>query len=379
MVIRAEEDYAHIGPGTLAGRYLRSFWQPVMRGCDLEVGWAKPLRILGEDFTIYRGESGKPHIIDFRCAHRGTQLSTGWVEGDCVRCFYHGWKYDETGQCVEQPCEREGLASRVRIGGYPAREYHGLIFGYLGEGEPPEFPAIPPFDRPGLYYHVDTFTRGCNYFQILENHTDDTHLSFVHRDSAFGDIGLADIPKIEVEETEYGILRHGIRSGGRIREHYFYMPNAGWIIGSPDAEGISVENIRWRVPVDDVSTVTFVLSKLEGASPEQAERWSQRIEEGRGAPREEASRLAERILAGELQTSALIPAAKAGYGVGCQDEVAQIGQGPIADREHERLGSSDVGVAMLRRIWKRELSALAEGRAIKRWRVPENLRATAGV
>src|SRR4051812_30235586 len=93
-------DFAHVGPGTLAGRFLRSFWQPVYLASDLPAGQAKPLRILGEDFTLYRGEAGAPHVVAYRCAHRGTQLSAGWVEGDQIRCFYHGWKYDHTGQCV---------------------------------------------------------------------------------------------------------------------------------------------------------------------------------------------------------------------------------------------------------------------------------------
>ncbi|HLY64456.1 MAG TPA: Rieske 2Fe-2S domain-containing protein, partial [Chloroflexota bacterium] len=75
------------GPGTLAGRYLRLFWQPVYRSVDLAPGQAVPIAILGERFTLYRGEEGAPHLVAFRCAHRGTQLSTGWVEGDCIRCL----------------------------------------------------------------------------------------------------------------------------------------------------------------------------------------------------------------------------------------------------------------------------------------------------
>src|SRR4051794_16772716 len=105
---RAEwEDYALTGPDTLAGRYLRRFWHPVSAAKELAVGRAKPLRILNEDFTLYRGEGGQPFAVAFRCAHRGTQLSTGWVEGDNLRCFYHGWAYDGNGQCVEQPAEPE--------------------------------------------------------------------------------------------------------------------------------------------------------------------------------------------------------------------------------------------------------------------------------
>jgi 5,5'-dehydrodivanillate O-demethylase len=82
---------------------------------------AYPIRIMSEDFTLYRGEGGTPHVVAYRCAHRGTQLSTGWVEADCLRCFYPGWKYDGSGQCVEQPAEDASFAQKVRIRSYPVR------------------------------------------------------------------------------------------------------------------------------------------------------------------------------------------------------------------------------------------------------------------
>ncbi|HZU05086.1 MAG TPA: Rieske 2Fe-2S domain-containing protein, partial [Chloroflexota bacterium] len=126
-------DFAHTGPGTLAGRYLRLFWHPIYRAEDLPPGRAVPIRIMSEDFTLYRGESGAPHVLAFRCAHRGTQLSTGWVEGDCIRCLYHGWKYDASGQCVEMPAEDPSFPPKVRIRSYPTQEYLGLIFAYLGD------------------------------------------------------------------------------------------------------------------------------------------------------------------------------------------------------------------------------------------------------
>src|SRR6201988_4693652 len=125
------KDFVHTGPGTSAGRYMRLFWQPVHRSKDLHLAHTQPIRILGEDFTLYRGESGTPHVVAFRCAHRGTQLSTGWVEGDDLRCFYHGGKYNPAGQCIEQPAEPEPFCDRIRIRAYPTREYLGLIFAYL--------------------------------------------------------------------------------------------------------------------------------------------------------------------------------------------------------------------------------------------------------
>jgi len=121
-------DVARTGPGTLAGRYMRQFWQPVYTSADLPPKRAKPIRIMSEDFTLYRGESGAAYVVGFRCAHRGTQLSTGWVRGENIRCLYHGWTYDGAGQCVEQPAEPEPFCAKVRIRGYPTQEYLGLVF-----------------------------------------------------------------------------------------------------------------------------------------------------------------------------------------------------------------------------------------------------------
>ena len=113
-------DFAHTGPGTLAGRFMRMFWQPVYRSQDLDAGYTKPLMIMSEEFTLYRGKSGTAYAVAFRCAHRGTQLSVGKVEGENIRCFYHGWMYDGSGQCVEQPAEQHNTDSngncRRRVG-----------------------------------------------------------------------------------------------------------------------------------------------------------------------------------------------------------------------------------------------------------------------
>ena len=103
-------DFTSVGPGTPAGRLLRAFWQPVYAAERLGAGKAVPLRILGENFTLFRGESGTPHIIGATCAHRGLALSVGRIEGDCISCFYHGWTYDGDGQCVAQPAETKGFA-----------------------------------------------------------------------------------------------------------------------------------------------------------------------------------------------------------------------------------------------------------------------------
>src|SRR3954466_11525374 len=139
-------DLEPVGPGTPSGRYLRLFWHPVMRAQELPSGRAKPLEILGEKFTIYRGEGGTPHITAFRCAHRGTQLSLGWVEGDSLRCRYHGWRSDAAGQCVEQPNEDRPFCERATRMTWPTQEYLGLVISWFGTAAPPPLPWVPNFE-----------------------------------------------------------------------------------------------------------------------------------------------------------------------------------------------------------------------------------------
>ena len=139
----AEVDLARTGPGTPGGRFMRRFWMAVCRSQDLPKGGTKPIRIMSVDYTLYRGESGRAQVIDYRCPHRGAQMHLGSVEGDDIRCIYHGWKYDCTGQCVEQPAEDSSFAGKVTMDSYPTREYMGLIFAYFGEGDPPQFPPYP--------------------------------------------------------------------------------------------------------------------------------------------------------------------------------------------------------------------------------------------
>jgi 5,5'-dehydrodivanillate O-demethylase len=372
-------DFAHTGPGTLAGRYLRLFWQPVHLARDLPAGHAKPIRIMGEDFTLYRGEDGTPHVVAPRCAHRGTQLSTGWVEGDCLCCFYHGWKYDHTGQCVEMPAEDASFPPKVRIASYPTEEYLGLIFAYLGDEDAPPLPRFAELEAEGLLL-TDTYVRACNYFQSLENTPDEVHLNFVHRQSAFTEHGLNwDIPRIEAEETEYGMVQHGIRGGGVVRQTPFQMPNYRLIKSPPEDpdEAGWREFVSWRVPLNDERFQSFNVT-LVHATGALAERIQARIAE-REATRQagpSVDELARAVLRGELRIDDLKDHPNV---VNIQDSVSQMGQGPIANRAQERLGRSDTGVILLRKLWERELRALAEGRPLTPWRRTARVEATSGV
>jgi 5,5'-dehydrodivanillate O-demethylase len=344
----------------------------------LKAGYAMPVRIMGENFTLYRGASGKAFAVDFRCAHRSTQLSVGWVEQDCIRCFYHGWKYDGAGQCVEQPAEGVGFAEKIKIRSFPVEEYLGLIFAYLGAGAPPPFIRYAELEEPGEI-EVSSYIRYCNYFGTLENGIDQAHVPFTHAKSNFTKFGLNwDIPKISAEETDYGVAMHGTRKDGKARVNHYLMPNILYIKGSPESssEGWR-EAFAWRVPVNDESHRSFNLA-LVHVSGEAAEglRERRRQREEIIAKLPSANEMAERALAGEISVHDIEERPDI---VNIQDHVAQEGQGAIPDRGAERLGRSDVAIILMRQIWHRELSALAEGKALKEWRRAEKLVATSGV
>jgi 5,5'-dehydrodivanillate O-demethylase len=124
-------DFFHTAPDRLAGHYLRQFWHPIFHTDDLPAGRTKPLKIMNVGYTLYRGEDGQPYLTQFRCPHRGLQLSAGGVEGNAIRCMYHGWKFDCEGSCVEQPAEPNPFLDKVRIKTYSCKDYLGFIFACL--------------------------------------------------------------------------------------------------------------------------------------------------------------------------------------------------------------------------------------------------------
>jgi 5,5'-dehydrodivanillate O-demethylase oxygenase subunit len=255
-----------VGPGTPAGRYLRLFWQPVLRIRDLAGGRAKPVEILQEKFTVYRGHDGKPYVTDFRCPHRGTQLSVGWVEGNALRCRYHGWKFDANGQCVEQPNEDRPFCQRVKLRTYPAREYVGLIFVYFGEGEPPPFRQYPDFDKPGVVVADPPEVLPCTFWNRLDN--DLGHVPWVHRATALRKQrqDYLVMRRESVEETAYGYMStrtvEGGHSAGPRYSAYFFMPNARQFWAPTRAKGFEKSGLTdtkmtWTVPVNDAKFAAF--------------------------------------------------------------------------------------------------------------------------
>lgn len=350
--------------GTPMGDLLRLFWHPIAVSREVAKGKGKAVRLLGEDLALYRGESGEPHLVAGRCAHRLTFLHTGWIEGEEIRCMYHGWKYAANGKCVERPAERNCRESSIRIDAYPVREYCGLIFAYIGPGEPPEFdlPRKEVFERDGMLVFARKEIWSCHWLQNVENSLDAVHVSFAHqigKVGVFGEAITTEVPEVKYQETEAGICQTAIRAGSeRISDWTFPYGNHVSIPGI-DAEDPWTEVSHWMVPIDAGRTLKIALFATPASTPE-ADR--KRIDYFAGCEDYDSEDIREELFAGQYPSDPLIRLTSA------QDYVALIGQGVIADRVNECLGASDVGISMLRRILWREMDALKAGTPVKAWR-----------
>lgn len=355
-------------PDTPMGKLQRSFWQPVAVADSIAPGQARPLRVLSEDLTLYRGESGKPYLIGGRCAHRCTVLHTGWVQDDQVRCMYHGWRYDGTGQCTEMPAER-ALLPDVKIAGYPVYEYAGLLFAYMGDGPAPAFdlPRKPGLEEPGRLRFIRYQEWDYNFFQGTENSLDATHVSYVHvwgKVSRFGEEIQTAIPKLTYEETCAGIRQTAYRSPTNIRISDWTFPNNNHIVGPGPRKGDPwLDNCTWHVAIDDEHTMRFAVSTVRPTDPETDRRLTEDRSPGYNAADHYRELFEDHRIPEGIGTQQVIAT---------QDYVALRGQGRIVDRTQERLGQSDAGIALLRRIFLRELEAIRDGRPTKPWtRLPE--------
>src|SRR5256885_6762137 len=147
MLSKEDNDLmTRVGPGTPMGNLLRQYWIPAFMPSELAAdGPPMRLRLLGENLIAFRTTSGEAGLVKNACPHRGASLFFGRNEEEGLRCVYHGWKFDVTGQCIDMPNEpdRNKFAERIRLIAYPTTEFAGLIWTYMGPSEkqppPPNF------------------------------------------------------------------------------------------------------------------------------------------------------------------------------------------------------------------------------------------------
>ncbi len=378
------EDFAHTGPDTLMGRWLRTFWHPVYLSRDLPVGWPKPVRIMNEDFTLYRGESGAVYLTEPHCHHRLTRMHIGWIEGEAIVCRFHGWKYDgKTGQCIGQPLEAKPFSQSVKLRVFPVQEYLGFVFAYVGEGEAPPLPRFPRLEGPNVALEATVNYHDYNYFQNREN--DPLHTPFTHRSVGGGAFDLPGVvATIKSRETCWGYSGETVTVDGMKQTLQFGMPlinnvPGGAAIGADAEMGVWTEHFGWKLPLDDEHGMQFLIfaahvpaENMEKYLARRAARKAELEKKAAGKKRPSIRETAEAVLAGKLRIDDLGPDDVDPPGLGVvmvQDWITQAGQGVIhTNRRKERLASSDATVVTNRKILRRELQAVAEGRPLKQWR-----------
>ncbi|HZT08696.1 MAG TPA: Rieske 2Fe-2S domain-containing protein [Chloroflexota bacterium] len=371
MLTQEENDrLTRVGPGTPGGEFMRRYWQPAALSEELPPGGAPvPVRLLGEDLVLFRDETGHPGLLGIHCSHRGADLSYGRLEDGGLRCIYHGWLFDRSGRCLEQPGEPTGSTfhERIRHTAYPCHEQAGIIFTYMGPGEPPLFPAYEFLLAPPDHTYATKYYEECNYLQGNEGNFDPQHLSFLHRffkprdDADFRNaIHAADpAPQIEPVDTGFGMHLYAIRKaeGNRrfVKVRSFIMPSAG-CVGSRGEAGY---NVNWHVPIDDEHHWRYGIwfDRTGPVDPSERSRARASVAENYRLKRNKANRyLQDRE---EMKTSTFLGMGKDFV---VHDSFVTESEGPIYDRTIEHLGYTDRGLIHMRKIMLDAIRDVENGR-----------------
>lgn len=353
------------GPGTKAGKLLRQYWQPVATIADLPPNGAPlPLKVMDEDLVLFKDEQGRFGLLGLNCPHRGADLSYGRVEDGGLRCIYHGWVFDVTGQCLEQPAEPRGRSycQHVKHLSYPTAIGGGMVFAYMGEGAPPEMPQLECLTCPDDHLAMWKFRERCNYLQGLEGDIDPFHLNYLHRamkskeardapgsSDQYYDFYTRGTPRLEVERTRYGLRIFTMREldeRAYLRVTNFMMPNVAIVAGPTGEDGYT---LLWHVPVTDEVHIKYMLNykrsgPIDGVNLKRA--YDMHVIPGTDLePRrhKENRWLQDRE---EMKTSWY---AGLGPSFSVHDNWVTESMGPIYDRTKERLGYSDMAVVAARR------------------------------
>ncbi len=182
---------------------IKNFWYAIEFSEEITTT-PKRLTILGQELVLYRDTAGKPIVMSDLCIHRGGALSDGFVEGDCIRCPYHGWKFQPDGECIEIPANPpgRGIPQKARVDAYPAVDKYNWVWVFLGdlpEAERPPIPELPHFDNPELRRLTGIYEWDVHYARALENGIDFAHGAWVHG----GAFGNRDEPEIQDYEVNY--------------------------------------------------------------------------------------------------------------------------------------------------------------------------------
>ena len=349
--------------GTAMGTLLRMFWQPVARSSALAIGHARSVRILGEDLTLYRGESGRPYLVGGRCAHRLSALHTGWIEGERIRCMYHGWQFDGTGRCTS--------ARRKAI---PARPTSGSPAIRCTNMPAPSSPTWAKARRRNSSCCARTCSNARTACCSRARRSGPATGSSSSRTRSMPPMSASSITGAG-RKVRPARRRHPQARICRDRRRHpsdrdaLEEQRAGERLDLPQQEPHrgagarraildrrrALERPARRHPHPAFRHLFGAVGwRGSGRKDQELFRGVRRLQSGR--PPRRASGREEGAAGRSIQLTS------------AQDYVAAIGQGASVDRSRELLGKSDAGIALLRRIFWRELDAIRAGRPTKAWR-----------
>lgn len=359
LISVTSSDLAHVSRGTPAGEWFRRYW--------LVVGTANELRdiplginVLGEELVLFRDLEGRIGLVGLHCPHRNTSLEYGDLEERGIRCPYHGWLFDVSGNCLEQPAEPKDsqFYKKVKHLSYPVRELGGLIFSYMGPNRecPPPLPKYSPLvDHGGQRYIEPIRYYDYNWFNFIENGADPAHFSILHRSDPNDGTWRSwffnrhDIPHFDAVETPYGMKVISRKPGptadteyvdeksvalpsilqiGDLEFTHFHKPRSAL------AEGTHIEHIMFATPNDDDHFMLFTVEYYTGPEPD----FFPKLAKTRPPPPREEKKDYDHRKHMPFRGS-----------VRHEDIMTQGTQGRIDERE-ERLATSDRGVILLRKI-----------------------------
>ncbi|MCD6073675.1 MAG: phthalate 4,5-dioxygenase [Rhodospirillales bacterium] len=365
----------HVGRGTPMGEFMRRFWVPATLSSEIVAGGSpQRIRLLGQNMVAFRAHDGRLGVLDEGCPHRGVSLSLARNADCALTCIFHGWKIDVTGKVLDVPPEpverRQAFAARVKVRTYPAHEAAGIVWIWLGEGEPTPFPALNWIDLPANQVRCSVGIVRANWVFGIEGQLDSAHVGILHKDWAdrpadtVGSESIANAifdssPKLEFEDQPYGYREAALRTMpdgqtlARVREYmmpwYSYIPSHG---GRSATQLLTIS-----VPIDDDTSAQWDVYYNLTRSIER---------DNFPVPAGVRDFTHLTIADGFGQDRAAVQGGKwSGYAaVRVEDFAVAMAQHMAANREHEHLSTSDRSIVYARRMLRDAVRKHADGEAL---------------
>jgi phthalate 4,5-dioxygenase oxygenase subunit len=383
VLSKTENDLiTRVGPGTPMGDVMRRYWIPILLDWEVKDPDCDPVRVrvLGEDLVAFRDTEGRLGLLANACPHRRVSLYFGRNEENGLRCVYHGWKFDVTGQCVDMPNEpaTSNFRSKVHTTAYPVVEAGNTIWAYMGAKE--NQPPLPKFDWttvPDTHRGISRLWQECNWVQALEGGIDTSHSSFLHNNNLSDLTSMrtrSTAPIVEVAPTGYGYTYSSTRAlsheeGNYVRTYHYVLPfhqlRAQQTRNSGGYYMSKIAGHCW-VPIDDENTMVFNWTYTYGDEPLPE---ADRALRGSGNElyvdidpanqfRSYRTRANDYMLDRYVQRTQTFTGIS---GINTQDRALQETMGVIADRSLEKLGTSDRAIIMARKLLVEAVHVVEDG------------------